>query len=355
MIYRLPTINFTGVYIPVFDKRTNQYVLQYSMAKFNTPTKFYGELQTYYDFYCKAFKLQNFNSGILLTGLSGSGKTELAKRLCNFCIDNGLNVINLYNVEYRDELIQFLSSLNKVVFFFDEMGKTFYKNMQNKMLTMLSNNIGLERVVIITENEPSFISDHIRNRPGRIRYAKHFTKLSRHTIEEAAIDYGCDEQFLNELLRNYEKITTFTFDHLQAILTEHKLFPNMPFKEIISYLNLEVISGVKGLKLISCSYKGQDIPVEKIDTNPKRITLSLIEHGGVILLKIPIKKEKNESNETSPFDEFNKDKTTVIKQIRLTEDSLISMDDEYVRYKTKDVDATFKITNVRVTDGGIFF
>ena len=359
MTLAVPTFSYPGIYKPVMNPRTKQYNLEFISNNFNVPDHYYGEVQKYLDYYSQAFKKQNFSSGVILTGLPGSGKTALGKSLCNFCILNGLKVINLNNVQYRDELIQFLDTLTSVVFFFDEMGKTFHQGIQEKMLTMLSNNLYTERITIITENNPNLISSFIRNRPGRIRYAKHFSKISKETVIEVANDMGCTDAFLDELLKDYDGLTVFTFDHLKALLTEHKFFPDMSFKQIVEYLNLEFMSGVKTLKLVSYRYKDKNIPIEDVIVRPKKVLLSLIENGGVIMTEFPLPKQKEKDdtldNNGAPLNRGFPSRGVIMDQIKLTTDDLTLMDDTTVEYKTNDAEVTFEIILSKPSRNDDFF
>lgn len=347
MLLTVPSYNYPAIFKPVQDRRTKEYRLEYVDQKFNVPDKFYGEIQRYLEFYWSAFKKHNFSAGVMLIGPKGSGKTDLAKTLCNRCIDYGLKVVLLNNVKYTDELVMFLDTLDKVVYFGDEFGKTFYSNIQEKMLTLLSNNNGLERVTIITENSIGLISQFIRNRPGRIRYSKTFSKLSKETILEVAADMTIRNDFLQELLDNYDSLSTFSFDHLKAIFTEHENFPDMDFKTIVGYLNLDFMSGVKALKLIKCEYKNTDIPIEDVLLRPTVLPLARIENGLGFNITVPIPQDKEEQQQ--PTDPFRSNQATPSIRITFTSNDLKLLDDNIAEYENGKCHVIFDIVYSKQT------
>lgn len=244
----------TGIY-EIIENR-NKFTLKLISDKFTEPDKIYGKLKFYVKFYFKAILRKNFKVGFMFTGIKGAGKTELAKILCNKCIDHGLRVVNVNNVRYSKELVIFLETLDNTVFFFDEFSKIFKWDGQERLLTFLSNTLGRERVVIITDNNINNISDFIKNRPGRVRYGKHFEKLEIETVIEYMEDFDLDNEFKENLLKLYKKTPDFTVDHLKAIVSEYLEVKDIEFDELISLLNLSSMVPEKVLQLVSVNYVG---------------------------------------------------------------------------------------------------
>jgi len=358
MYLTIPQYTVGGVYRPKVNPMDKTYGLEYVSPRYPVPSKFYGELKNYLDYYTEAFKRHKYNAGLLLTGAAGTGKTDLARELSNRCITQGFKIVELNNVKYTDDLITFLDSLDKVVLFFDEFGKTYNNAQQEKMLTMLSTTIGKERIVIITENNSGRISQFIRNRPSRSRYSKDFGKLSKETIKGLAADMTIQPEFLQDLLRSHDRLTTFTFDHLQAIFSEHEIFPELDFKTIVSYLNLEFMSGVEILKLSSLLYKDKDIPIENVYIRPNRVPLKMVETGSTIVLMItmPVEQKDDDTNANqqppSPMNGFGRPRE---ETVRINGDDLKLMDDTSVVYEKKDLMAVFNITYGKPSSNDDFY
>ena len=86
--------------------------------------KIYNFHQNYLDYIINYYNSTDGNLGILFNGLKGSGKTILAKLLCN---QLNMPVIIMKSFNDRNEnLVEFISSINTdVVLFYDEFEKTF--------------------------------------------------------------------------------------------------------------------------------------------------------------------------------------------------------------------------------------
>jgi len=253
-------------------------------------------------------------------GIVLSGKTLISTAICNKAIQAGMQVVEIANIRFKPELLRYLDELNSVVLFFDEFGKNFNSREQDKMLTLLSNITGKERIVIITENEANRISPFIRNRPGRIKYSLHFNKLPLNIVEEYCADFNVKNDFLKDFLEAYSSTLTFQFDHLQAIVDEHVKSPELPFKELIELLNIEGLIGEKVLRIISIKDKdGKEYKL--VNNGESNMKLEHFEQGSVIYSTIEeITDDKDKNNYNRKFIEFSKndiksviDDTIVVK------------------------------------------
>jgi hypothetical protein len=287
-------MGFPGVYELKYDPYNKQYYTVYLSHKFDTPPKIYGDARFKIKHIWNNFYKNGLRGGILLTGQLGSGKTEIGKVLSNNAIDNGMYVIKINKIPFTPELISYLDMLDNVVLFFDEFGKNFNYNQQEQMLNLLSNTLGRKRIVIITENDRFSISRLIRNRPGRLRYSIHYNKLPISTMKEYCEDKGVDEKFYKDLLRLYKRLTVFSFDHLKAIVEEHLDNPDMPLKEIVELLNLEVGNDLI-LKATKVTYNGDDKEVVKIQTGGER-ELDRFEDGSALYIEILVKNKESKNN-----------------------------------------------------------
>jgi len=250
-----------GVY-KVKDDGKKNYYLELKENMFITPEKLYGDMEILALRFWKAFAISKGSMGIMLTGASGSGKTALSMVLSNIAITNNMFVVEVSEITATIELVRFLDSLNNAVILYDEFGKNFNINLQDKMLTMLSNVNYSKKLFIITENETRDISRYIRNRPGRVRYHIDFTRISKTVIDEVCKDYSVDRDFYDELIRVYNKSTVFSFDHLMALVTEHNNNPKDSFEYILGILNLDILTKQEMVSVLEVIDMKTNEPVE---------------------------------------------------------------------------------------------
>lgn len=225
------------------------YLIEFSMPRYKTPNKVYGDTLSLVNRVFTTFKLGKTSSGCLLIGEGGGGKTLFAELLANTAIDNGFAVIAVHNIYITEELMYMLSSMDNVVLLLDEFGKNMSTHTQGKALTMLSDN-SKKRLYILTENEEYMVSKFILNRPGRIRYRIDYNKVSKSVIEDYLKDYPVSMEFKEELLTMWNKSKKFTFDHLSCLVTEHRMYPKESLKELLDVLNLNMFNNNTVLTLI---------------------------------------------------------------------------------------------------------
>jgi len=257
---------------------------------FDTPDRIYGNTLSVVDRVWNTFKTKAGSSGILLSGSSGSGKTLLALLLANKSIANGIPVVMVTNIKPTDSTIQYLSMLRNVTIFIDEFGKQFSRQIQEKMLTMLSGVNSPKKMFILTENETHSLSNFILNRPERIRYHILFERVDMDVVEEYCAANNVDEEFYKELLAKYKKVTIFSFDHLQALVSEHLMYPDSSFEEILSILNLGLLKSPDILVVESVVDNKADVnakdykPVEYVVND--RLSKDLFNKGSNLWINI---------------------------------------------------------------------
>ena len=202
---------------------------------------------------------------IAATGYKGMGKTDFTSILANKAIDNGMIVVMITEVKASIELVKYLSTLDNVFLIYDEFGKNFNWQLQEKMLTMFNNLEGRNRFMAITENRLSDISDLFLDRPGRIHYLLEFETTDNETIEEYCKHHNISEKLTKEILVSASKIANFSFDFLKGIEEEHSIYPDDTLEEMLKYLNLKKLQNNRYLDI----YK-----IEKVirDRKTKQIT-----------------------------------------------------------------------------------
>jgi len=313
-----PIINLTGVY--ELKEMNGIYTPVFKSYQFDTPKKFYGRHRRYLDLLWSAFKRHNLKTGVILTGLQGTGKTEIGKELCNRTIKEfGVNVLLITDINYTPELLHFLESLENVVLFFDEFGKNFPYDKQEKMLTLLSNPYSKRRGVIITENEVWSINRHIRNRPGRLKYAINFSKLPKDTLLEYCRDQKVPEDVIKEIIAYYSVNSRFVFDHLKAIVEEWKE-TKLDIPTIVEILNIESPGTGKIIKILEAK-SNENLEYEVVSQEPIELDYNMFMSGDLsCMVKI---KEKDKEDAVELY-------------YRLMSENIVKSDDNEIILKMKD-------------------
>jgi len=356
---------YPGVYKVWRDNRGN-FNASFMYNRFDVPKKIYGNSRRKAHIIWDSIERDNYRGGVLLTGIKGAGKTELGKLIANNAIDKGLPVLLITDLPNTRNIQDFLSRLNNVVLFFDEFGKNFKKPEQEKLLNLMSDS-NKNLVFIITENGEHMLSPLIIGRPGRIKFHLNFKKLPMSTLTDYLEDQkDLEYDFVLSLMDLYNKSHSITFDHIKAIVDEHRKHRDLPFNELINMLNLGSLK--KPLEYVIkeiVDKKGKAYQV--VHASPSRLDDEVIRQWHIELTIKPVdekKKDEDEEKEKTeerppnpdnpmPMNPFGPPITPDAIHLVLTDDNIVGYDPgKYITYKVKHGNNEFRIT-YEPLEGGI--
>ena len=242
-----------------------EFYLEKEQDKFTTPPRLFGSVKRRIEKIKTTFDNRDSNTGLLLTGDKGAGKTMLAEVLCNEMLSVGIPIIIIINDRYTgSNFTSFIDSLGVITLFFDEFGKLYptrqkdtdeKNNSQESLLSLLDGVNRQKRLVIMTENSEQDINTFIKARPGRVYYHFKYRKLDEENIKDDVIELILDAS---------RKMEEFSFDTLKAIVEEYQRFgTNENFEELLTDLNIEYDKDKKiRLKVVRLLEKATDETLE---------------------------------------------------------------------------------------------
>ena len=213
--------------------------LQINASGIQIPEKVYGNVNSKIHTVMNTYDNDPKSLGVLLTGIKGSGKTMTAGMLCKEMLARNIPVILVNSSIPVDALNQIIESVGEVCILFDEFGKMYDEDDQNRMLTIFSGVSEQKRMMILTENNQYSINSFMINRPSRLLYHFRHSNLESEIITEYCNEVGVMKEFHDEVIIYSKTVTSFTFDILQAIVKQHLLNPEVKFKDLISIMNVE--------------------------------------------------------------------------------------------------------------------
>ncbi len=215
--------------------------------EFKLPDKIYGDTIKISDRVKKTFNSRTTNTGVLLHGAKGSGKTLLTKYICNDLLKTqNLPVIKVNKAFDPEGFSSFMNSLKQeVVVLFDEFEKTHPQDRRNEdnpnpqqtLLSLFDGVYNSKKLFLLTCNDSYGIDDHFKNRPGRIYYSIEFSDIEKDVLEEYCKDNLVNKDNLESVIMMSNFYDLFTFDILAALVGEMNLHEIDAF-EAIKYLNV---------------------------------------------------------------------------------------------------------------------
>lgn len=269
---------------------------------------------------------------LLMSGGKGLGKTTTMNKVCNLLIEHQIPVIEVKYINISIELIEFLSTFRNVAIYIDEFGKYFTNHYQDKMLTLLNQQDGFYRIFIIGENDTYRISSFILDRMERTRYHIPLVRIPNTDLEEYCKDNELPRELVNSLLRINKTSNNISYDTLEAIVEEHKLFPELNFTELTEIMNCHGIIGVPIVDIKNITIDSEDYYVDSysIVDGFDRLPLDNFKGGSPIIIGYELKSTKDEENKVETdiqgapsFFGQNQSRNTV----RITVDNIITIND----------------------------
>lgn len=174
-------------------------------------------------------------TGVLLSGLKGSGKTLMMKKLAK---ESGLPIIVIDKNVYPEDIEGFFAQLTiDVCVLFDEIDK--YWNTRYLLGFLDGVKPTCKKLVVATCNDEKEIDSYLNDRCSRIRYKKTFKGLTKDTVGG----------IINDIINNKDKadaaaeyicsnMETVSHDNVIIFGEEIKNNPDDSFDEIMEFLNI---------------------------------------------------------------------------------------------------------------------
>ena len=201
--------------------------------------KLYGLNQKFIDYVLKTYENTTGNLGILLDGIKGTGKTVVAKELCNH-LQLPVILVQSMGSDTNDKLIKYLSTAIDFdcIFFFDEYEKEFKDSSDVLSFMDGTYNSIYRKVFLLTTNELN-VDSNLLGRPSRIRYKKSFGNLSEEVTREILNDILEDKTAIEKVIELTHSMNIITIDLIKAIATEINIHGAKALPDIKETFNIE--------------------------------------------------------------------------------------------------------------------
>lgn len=184
---------------------------------------------------------QGKNTGVLLSGTKGSGKTMLAKVISRKLATEGLPVIMVTQAYSDANFIELMSKIaEKAVVIFDEFDKVYEKKQdQEALLTLLDGTGSGNKLFILTKNS-GFISEFFINRPSRVFYSFNYDKISLETMLDYLDKNLVNKEHQESFQRLWDVSLELSFDVIQGIVEELNFYEDMTFKACLDMMGISL-------------------------------------------------------------------------------------------------------------------
>jgi hypothetical protein len=204
---------------------------------FKPISKVYGDCLKNTDRIIRTFLDRPASTGVMLTGEKGSGKTLLTKNVAIELANKGIPTIVVNAPWHGDKFNSFIQTITQpCAILFDEFEKTYDRDQQEAILTLLDGVFPSKKLFLMTTNDKYRVDYHMRNRPGRIFYMLDFKGLDGTFISEYCLDNLKNTSHIEKIVNISSLFAEFNFDMLKALVEEMNRYDETP-QESLRMLN----------------------------------------------------------------------------------------------------------------------
>jgi hypothetical protein len=235
------------VYRIDYNPRTGAIELVKDRPRFDLPTKCYGKVESYKTTIVDHFSKTTGATGVMLTGIKGSGKSLTAELIANTFIVKDYPVF-IIDRKIPAELILTVARIaSPCMFYFDEFGKIYHESHttentsseQDSLLPLFSDTSLKKVMFVVTGNSYNEFSNYIINRPGRFFFSINFDKADEEIITEICNDFKIIPSITRLLIGYSDLMTDVSIDIIRAAVNIAKDCKSITeFRSIMQIVNL---------------------------------------------------------------------------------------------------------------------
>lgn len=229
------------------------------------PPKLYGNVDNDTNRIINSFFDRKKNTGVLLQGEKGSGKTLLSKVLSNKLMKENIPTILINDAITGEDFNKFMADITQpVVIIFDEFEKKYSQASQESMLTIFDGVFSSNKLFVVAVNDDFRLIPHFKNRPGRFFYRIEYKGLDKKFVEDYCEDKLINKEHLSSVVTYSQIFRNFNFDMLQAIIEEMNRYDE-PLLEAVRLLNTSPVEENCKYVIAHFENKREDIIIRKFE------------------------------------------------------------------------------------------
>ncbi len=238
-------------------------------------SKIYGDTEFVRDRIINTFEKRGKNTGILLSGEKGSGKTMLVKLLSKKLREEKSMPTIIVNKAWKgDKFNSFLQMIEQpCVVIFDEFEKIYNQEDQQEILTLFDGVYPSEKLFLVTINNLHKVDDNMKNRPGRFFYHLKYEGLSIEFIKEYCEDNLNNKEHTASVVNLAKIFNRMNFDALKAIVEEMNRYDE-PLERSMKFLNASPEYAPKNDYEVEIWWEGKKMPKQAIHTDEISLNLT---------------------------------------------------------------------------------
>ena len=225
-----------GTYGIKFDPSQHIFYLE-RIDDFKLPPRLYGNIMGRADRVLNTFRDRPAQTGTLLNGTKGSGKTLLAKAISIQGAKLGIPTVVINEPHVGELFFDTIQGLGEAIVLFDEFEKVYDWNKQEDILTLLDGVFSSRKLWIMTTNDQTRVMSMLSNRPGRIFYRFNYSYMDRDVIIEFVEHNLKNKEHAKSILDYTAIFNFFNFDMLSALVEEMNRY-NEPLDEVLKWINI---------------------------------------------------------------------------------------------------------------------
>lgn len=190
-------------------------------------------------------KTSKLSTGVMLSGIKGTGKTVMAKVIAK---NSNLPII-VVDEDYPTGRINdfFRKFETPVTIIFDEVDKHWDTEDLLGWLDGVQTNA--KKLVLFTCNNEDRVNDYLKDRCSRVRYIRHFeandnARFLREILRDKGIAEDKIEDAYTFIVNNFGLLS---IDNILSFIDEKLLFPELSNEEIFNDMNISSKKGKKNI------------------------------------------------------------------------------------------------------------